>query len=128
MFVQEGVRHGRKSEQGNHCEDPAGDLEDDRAPEEPTQPPPVLARQVAKAELDQCLLDGEVEQALEQPRRREDERVEAERVRREDVQRDHGPEEPENRRGVRAGGSDRAAPEQARAHETANCRDAVPGH
>ena len=84
--MQERVRRRREREQQSCREHAADELEDDRAREEPAEPPPVLPRHVAEAELDQRFFDGEVEQALRERRRREHERVPAEGFRREDVQ------------------------------------------
>src|SRR5207247_4569300 len=97
---------------GEHA---AGELERDRALEQPAQPSPVLAGRETEAELDESLLDGEVEQALRERRCGEDEGVAAERLRREDVQRDDRRPEAERCGSVGPGGGGRAAPEEPRA-------------
>src|SRR6185312_11521164 len=94
----------------------AGDLERDRALEQPSEPSPVLARRVTEAELDERLLDGQVEQALDERRHGENEGVKAERLGGEDVERDDRRAEAEYGGSVGPGGRGRAAPEEPRAH------------
>ena len=97
MLVQQRVRERREPEQEPGRERAADELECNRAGEEPTQASPVLAGDVAEAELDQSLLDGQVEQALEEGGRGQHQRVEPERLGREDVQRDDRRTKPERR-------------------------------
>ncbi len=83
----------RQREQQSRGEYAPDELEGDRAREQPPQASPVLARRVAEPELDQRLLDREIEQALDERRRCEHERVAAEGLRRENVEGDdRGPE------------------------------------
>jgi hypothetical protein len=86
--MKERLRGGSEREQQRRREQAAAELERDRALEQPAQAPPVPALRVAEAELHERLLHREVEQALNERRRRENQGVAAERLRREDVQRD----------------------------------------
>jgi hypothetical protein len=95
--VQDRVRDGRECEQQARGEDAAAELEGDRAREEAAQLSPVLARRETEAELHEGLLNGQVEQALGEGRRGEDEGVAAERLRGEDVQGDDGRAKAERR-------------------------------
>jgi hypothetical protein len=97
VLVQERVRKRREPEQQSRREHAADELERDRARKEAAQPAPVLAGHIAEAELDERFLDGEVEQALEERRRGQDERVAPERLGRENVECDDGRAEPERR-------------------------------
>src|SRR5581483_660737 len=115
-MVEDGPRTERQADQRTAGEPGPQRLEHERAAEEPAEPAPVLAGDVAKAELDQRLLDREVEERLEEPRRRDDERVQAEDRRREDAGCDERGEEAESDRGVRAYRSAGAASEDGAFH------------
>ena len=83
-------------EQARPGEQSAGQLDLQRAAEEAPQPPPVRTLLEAEAVLDERLLDREVQQRLEEPRRRDHDGVQTEDPRREGVGRDHRPEEAED--------------------------------
>ena len=97
-------------------EQPARELDLERSPEERAQLPPRSRLGVAEAVLGQRLLDGEVEQHLEEPGSDERRREDAELDERERVRRDDRGDDPEGRRGVEAGGGRRPAPEKPRPH------------
>ena len=74
------MRGWGEPEQHESGGEPAKKLDPERARKQTTQTSPVLARDVAKAELDEGFLDRDVQEALEEPRRREDKGVATERV------------------------------------------------
>jgi hypothetical protein len=114
--VEERLGGGRERDEREPGEDGAARLEGERAPEQAVQPPPVLRGRVAEAVLRDRVLDGQVEQRLEEARGRHDEREEAEVADAENPGRDDRREEPEQRRGVDSESSRRAAPEEPRMH------------
>ena len=123
-LVQQRVGCGSERKQDERRRDPTDELDAERAREQAAKSSPVLPRHVAKAELDQRLLDRQVEQALEEPGGGENERVAAERVPGEQMGGDDGAEEAEGCGGVDPGGGCRTAPEEPRAHERAILRRA----
>ena len=107
---------GARSDERERGENAAGGLELERAHEEPAELSPLLVDDVAEAELRQRLLDGEIEQHLEEADGRERRDVEAEVLEPEDAGRDDGAEDPEDDRAVDPRGGRRAAPENAGGH------------
>jgi hypothetical protein len=112
VLVEHAVGDRGEAEQRERREHGAGELEQQRAAEEPSQPSPVLPGRVAEAVLDQRLLDGEIEQRLEEARRGDHEGVEAERRRRESVRGHDGGEEAEDCGGVDPGRGGRTPQEE----------------
>ena len=70
LGAEDPLRQGRERQQREPGEDAAGELELERAAEEPAQPAPLLCRRVAEAVLRQRVLDRQVEQRLEESRGR----------------------------------------------------------
>jgi hypothetical protein len=110
------LREGREHDEGHAGEQAADQLEAEREPEEPPQPAPPLGLRVAEPVLDQRLLDREVEEHLEERRRREHGRELRVVVDPELARRDNGREEPEPRRRVDPERRRRASPEGTGAH------------
>src|SRR5207248_7540747 len=96
VISKQRVRGRREGEQTRTGEESAGQLDLQRPAEEAPQPSPVLTLLEAEAVFDEGLLDREVEQRLEEPRRRDHEGVQTEDPRRESVGHDHRPEEAED--------------------------------
>ena len=71
LGAEERVGDRGEEHERERSEHPAGELDLQRPDEEPAQLPPLLVDDVAKPELRQRLLDGEVEQRLEEPHRDE---------------------------------------------------------
>jgi hypothetical protein len=93
--TEERAGSGRQREQADAGQDPARELDLKRSAEQPAQPPPVRSLLEAEAVLDEGLLDRQVEQRLEEPGRRDDDRVQTEGPGRERVRRYDGAEEAE---------------------------------
>ena len=127
--VEDPVREGHEGEEDHRRQRSADELEDEHLPEEAPEAPPVLRRDIAEAVLRQRLLDGEVEQRLEEPDCREHRREDAEPVQPEHAGRDDRAEESERDSGVDPRGRRRPAPEDARGHRGVSvCRgEARPG-
>jgi hypothetical protein len=85
---------------------------------------PLLARDVAEAELREALLDGEVEERLGEADDRHHRREAAEVLETEDPSRRDRAEDAEADREVEPGRGRETAPEEARCHVTAQCRGA----
>ena len=107
---------GREREQCEPGQRAPEQLQPERRAEEPAQAPPLLRRGVAEAVLRQRLLDGQVEQDLEEPRRDEDGREEAEVLDRERSCRHDRAEHSESGGAIEAGGGRKTAQKKPRAH------------
>ena len=106
-------REGEQRERGEHS---AGELQLERAPEEPAQASPVLGDHVAEAVLRQRVLHRQVEQGLEETRRRQHSREEPELDEAEPAGRDDVADDAERPRAVEPDCGRRAAPEKPGAH------------
>ena len=95
LLAEEVVREGREGDQDHGRERASEELEYEHLPEEPPQPAPILARDVAEPVLRQRLLDGQVEQHLEEADGRHRGREHAERREPEDARRNDRPEDAE---------------------------------
>ena len=106
-------------------ESAADELEQEHLPEEPPQPAPVLRGDVAEAVLRQRLLDGEVEEHLEEADRRERGREHAELRKAEDARRDDRPERCRTRRRRRSTQPSPTGAGEAGRTSGGQCREAV---
>src|ERR671925_557796 len=78
LLAEERVRDRRQQDEKDRGESAADEFEPEHLPEEAAQAPPVLVRHVAEAVLRERLLDGEVEEDLEEANRGEGGRVDTE--------------------------------------------------
>ena len=92
--IEDLVGEGREGDDEKRREHASHDLEQQRLPEEATQTPPVLARDVPEAVLRERLLHGEVEERLEEAHDDERRHEHAEVVEPEDARRDDRPAMP----------------------------------
>ena len=118
------AREGSKRGEGDRGEHAARRLQLQRPHEEPAELPPLLADDVAEAELRQRLLDGEIEQHLEEPDHDDRGRVEAEVLETEHARGHDGAQNSEDDGPVHPRGRRRTAPEDAGGHRRVSLESA----
>ncbi len=79
--VEDRVRDRRERDEHEPCEQPAAGLDQERLPEQPAKPPPRLGRRVVEAVLHERLFRRQVQEALEEAGRDEDDGEETEFLR-----------------------------------------------
>ncbi len=122
--TEELVGERREEDDEERREEPAHDLEEEGLAEETSQPAPVFARDVPEPVLRQRLLDGEVEQYLEEAHDGERRGEHAEVVEPEDPGGDDRPEDAAGDGSVDPHSSRRPPPERARGHRVSVRRTA----
>ena len=121
------VRERSQHDEDDRRECTAGELQQERLPEEPPQPAPVAGGDVAEAVLRQRLLDGEVEEDLEEADGGECRREDAELLETEDARRDDRAEDPERDGDVDPCDRRGPAPEEAGAHREVSLEPGLAG-
>ncbi len=110
------VRERGEGDEDHRRESAAGELQNEHLPEQPSQTAPIVGRDVAEPVLRERLLDGQVEQHLEEADRRHRGGEDAELGKAEDPGGDDRPEDAAGDGGVDPDGRERPSPERPGGH------------